>query len=179
MTQSRGPFNPGKAISPAKLQDELIAASIPVTGISYASATAITIYYTDLATSQQMNGDTDTVITAHTAATPVQTYTTAFYANRKVIFNAFYTFSEAFRTASASPSLAQYRSALGSTLAIILTLPASFTDELAREQAGLALPNGPTSGWTLANCQGWHTLLSGWLGRAMAGVAGALAGDLD
>lgn len=172
-------FNPGKAIKPGKLHDELIVATIPALGVSMANATSLTIEYTDAATSQQMNLDTDTAVTAHSAATPVQTYTAVFLANRKTIFNAFYTFSEAFRTASASPSIAQYRSALGGTLAIILTLPASFTDELAREQAGLGLPNAPVSGWTLANCQGWHTLLSGWLGRAMAGVAGSLAGELD
>jgi hypothetical protein len=120
-----------------------------------------------------------TALNAAENGSPVQQYTTAFLAQRKTLFTAFRTFHEAFRTASASPTLAEYRSALGSTLTVILTLPATFTDELAHEQAGLGLPGAPTGAWTLAQCQGWHTLLSGWLGRAMAGVAGAMIGQLD
>lgn len=61
-------LDPGKVINPDKLTDELVAAAIQCTGsISYASATSITIEYTDLATSTQMNANTDTVITAHNA----------------------------------------------------------------------------------------------------------------
>lgn len=110
---------------------------------------------------------------------PVQQYATAFLAQRVKIFNAFRTFHEGFRNAPQPPLLPDYRTILGNTLTIVLTLPATFTTELTQEKNALGLPDAPVSGWTLAQCQGWHQLLGGWLGRAMAGVSGAMVSRLD
>lgn len=98
-------------------------------------------------------------------------YANSLLAQKAKLADAYINLKEAFRTASDPPTLAQYRAALGSTLTIILTLPASYTTELGREQDGLGLPDAPVSGWTLANCQGWHSLLNSWLAGALAAAA--------
>lgn len=175
-----------KLVLAGKLDAEITAAighepTGKLIGISTLPGPACVVHLTDDTTVGEQDTVT-TLVNAHDPtppATPVTAYTQAFYSQRKKIFSAFYTYSEGFRTASASPSITQYRTVLGDTLTIILTLPATWVDEIRREQAGQQLPNEPSTAWTLAQCQGWHTLLSGWLGRAMAGVAGSLTGGLD
>jgi hypothetical protein len=115
---------------------------------------------------------------AHDPATPYQTYTNAFNANRRTIAKAFYTFNEGFRNASSSPTLAEYRTVLDNTVNVLATLPASFTTELGHERTALGLTTAPLS-MTLAQCQALHGALGHWLGRAMAGVALAAVGEID
>lgn len=121
-------------------------------------------------------------IAALNAALPgktLQQYAIAHIEQKKIIYAATRTFAEGFRTATNPPTLAEYRTLLGNTLTIVLTLPASFVNELTRERQALALPDAPVGAWTLASCQGWHTLLSGWLGRATASVAVSMIEGLD
>lgn len=126
-----------------------------------------------------------TAINALYGSLPIRQYGVAFLTNYKIIFNAFYTFKEAFRTAGASPTLAQYRSALSAELVIIYSLPSGFTNEFDAEKTALslaALGSAPNyaAAWTLVQCQAWHQYINGWLGQAMAAIAIAqIARDLD
>lgn len=113
-----------------------------------------------------------------------QTYAEVFLSNRAKIFDAISTFGSGWLALyvndSTAPTLAQKRTLLGNTLSIILTMDTAIINSLTVERLSLALPGAPVSGWTQANCDGWHTLLSGWLGRAQALLASAMvAGSTD
>ena len=159
------------------LDAELRAAGVdmsdPASSVAYSSLLQQVTVNAPAATAPQL-ALIPGVVASHTGATPISDYAAAFNEQRRVIVKAFYTFSEGFRTASVPPTLAQYRTILGSTLSVVNTLPITFTTELSQERSGLALAD-PTitlpSSWTLTQCQGWHTLLSGWLGRALAAVS--------
>ncbi len=120
-----------------------------------------------------------TAINAALAGKTLQQYAVAHIAQKRIIYSAVHTFAEGFRLATDPPTLAEYRTALGDTLAVILTLPNGFVTELTRERFALGLPDAPVSAWTLAQCQGWHQLLSGWLARLLGSLTAAMVEGLD
>jgi hypothetical protein len=111
-------------------------------------------------------------------------YLQTFYANREAIGGIFMTFSEGFRTAGASPTLAQYRVVLSDTLVKVYALPTAFVNEFDTERVALtnasilaALATAPNyaSALTVAQCGQWHNFLGNWIGRVMAGAAIAIS----
>lgn len=152
-------------------------------GPLYAVYTSGGLYVRVLANPADKASEQAAAITALQSAensTPILQYTTAFLAQRKTIFNAFHAFHEGLRTAPQPPALADYRNVLSAAFTIILTLPAGFTTEITQEYKALGLADpANVAVFTLVQCQGWHQLLGSWLGRAMAGVAGAMISGLD
>lgn len=177
------------SINLPKFYQELVAAAIPIDGISGiyntppdpdnppSVADDCRIDFKASATPTDKN-NAAALKAAHDPSTPYQVYANAFNANRRVISKAFYTFNEGFRTASSTPTLAEYRTVLDNTVNVLATLPGPFTTELSRERTALGLTTAPLS-MTLAQCQALHNALGHWLGRALAGVALAMVGEVD
>lgn len=177
MTISRT-LDAGKLIHVGALDGQLRSASIPIETVALLSGNNLRIDYTDASTAQQRGADTDAVVTAHSATTPIANYFDAAYNERMAIASALREFQVGFvPLAGAAPTVAQYRAIIDTPLDILFaTLPAGLStvvrNQLTSEYLGALLPTPGTNGtWTIAECRSWHSFLGNWLGRAAASVA--------